>query len=177
MGAAQWIVLLVAIQRLGELALSRRNTRRLIAAGGRELGAGHYPFLVGVHAGWLLALFVLVPADAPVYPTPIGVFLLLQLARVWVIASLGRYWTTRVIDLPDAPLVRTGPYRWLRHPNYVVVILELAALPLAFGAWPIAAVFSAANLFVLRVRLRAENAVLDGRLSPLKKTKPIYAKF
>lgn len=169
MGAAQWIVLLVTVQRLAELALSRRNTRRLIAAGGRELGAGHYPFLVGVHGCWLLALFVLVPADAPVYPAPIVLFLLLQAARVWVIASLGGYWTTRVIDLPDAPLVRTGPYRWLRHPNYVVVALELAALPLAFGAWSIAAVFSAANLVALRFRLRVENAALNHRTVVLVK--------
>jgi methyltransferase len=99
MGLPQWIVLLVAAQRLGELALARRNTRRLITEGGRELGAAHYPFLIGVHAGWLLALFVLVPADAPLYPLPLGLFLLLQAVRVWISASLGRYWTTRVIDV------------------------------------------------------------------------------
>lgn len=163
MGLAQWIAVLVAVQRLAELALSRRNARRLIAAGGRELGAAHYPFLVGVHAGWLLALFVLVPADAALRPLPLAVFLAAQAARIWVIASLGRYWTTRVIDLPDAPLVRAGPYRWLRHPNYLVVIIEIAALPLAFGAWAVAAVFSAANLCVLWFRLRVENAALDRR--------------
>lgn len=163
MGIAQWIVLLVALQRLAELALSRRNVRRLVAAGGEERGAAHYPFLVALHAGWLLAIFVFVPADTPVYPVPLGVFLLAQAARLWVIASLGRYWTTRVIDLPEAPLVRRGPYRWLRHPNYVVVVVELAALPLAFGIWTVAAAFTVANLYVLRLRLRVENAVLDRR--------------
>jgi methyltransferase len=163
MGLPQWIVLLVAAQRLGELALARRNTHRLIAEGGREMGAAHYPFLIGVHAGWLLALFVLVPADAPLYPLPLGLFLLLQAVRVWIIASLGRYWTTRVIDVPTTPLIRRGPYRWLRHPNYVVVVLELAALPLAFGEWRISILFSLANLIVLRIRLGVENAMLDQR--------------
>jgi len=163
MGLAQWIVLLVAAQRLAELALSRRNARRLFAAGGRELGRSHYPLLAGVHAGWLLAMFLLIPPDAPLYPLPLALFLLAQAGRIWVIASLGRYWTTRVIDLPDAPLVRSGPYRWLRHPNYLIVVAELALLPMAFGAWGIALAFSALNLVVLRLRLRVENAALAHR--------------
>jgi methyltransferase len=160
---AQWAALLVGLQRLGELWLSRRNGRRLLAEGGREIGAGHYPVLIAVHVGWLAAIFFLVPADAPVHWPLILAYLLVQAGRAWVIATLGRFWTTRVIDMPAAPLVRRGPYRWCRHPNYVVVVLEVAILPLAFGAWEIALAFSLANLAVLAWRLKIENAALARR--------------
>lgn len=164
MTPAQWAVLLVGLQRLSELWLSRRNAQRLLAEGGREIGAGHYPVLIAVHVGWLAAIFFLVPADAPAYWTVIAAYLVVQIGRVWVIATLGRFWTTRVIDMPTAPLVKRGPYRWLKHPNYVVVALEVALLPLAFGAWEIALAFSAANAAVLAWRLRVENAALARRL-------------
>jgi methyltransferase len=170
--AAQWVVLLVGLQRLGELWLSRRNARRLLAEGGREIGAGHYPLLIAVHIGWLAAIFFLVPSDAPLYWSIIAAYLAVQIGRVWVISTLGRFWTTRVIDMPAAPLVRRGPYRWVRHPNYIVVALEVALLPLAFGAWEIALAFSIANLAVLAWRVRIENAALarraatGGRLRP-----------
>jgi methyltransferase len=160
---AQWAALLVAVQRLCELWLSWRNARRLVAEGGREIGAAHFPVLVAVHAGWLAAIAFLVPAGAPVFWPVIAAYLVVQLGRYWVIATLGRHWTFRVIDLPAAPLVATGPYRWCRHPNYVVVVLEVALLPLAFGAWWIALVFSAANIAVLAWRLRLENASIDRR--------------
>jgi methyltransferase len=160
---SQVAALLVGIQRLGELWLSRRNVRGLLAEGGHEIGAGHFPVLVAVHAGWLAAIAFATPADAPVYWPVIAAYLVVQAGRVWVIHTLGRYWTARVIDLPNAPLVATGPYRWLRHPNYVVVVLEVALLPLAFGAWEIALVFSAANFAVLAWRLRLENASIDRR--------------
>lgn len=163
MSIAQWAALLVGLQRLGELWLSRRNSAALLAGGGREIGAGHYPVLVAVHIGWLAAIAFWVPPDAPVHWPLIAVYLLLQCARVWVIASLGRYWTTRVIDMPKAPLVRRGPYRWIRHPNYVIVVLEIALLPLAFGAWHIAIVFSIANFAILGWRLRLENRALARR--------------
>ena len=163
MTPAQWAVLLVALQRLGELWLSRRNARRLLAEGGREIGAGHYPVLIAIHVGWLAAIFFLVPADAPVYWPVIAAYLVVQAGRIWVISSLGRFWTTRVFDMPTAPLVKRGPYRWLRHPNYVVVALEVALLPLAFGAWGIALIFSLANLAILGWRLRIENAALARR--------------
>ena len=93
----------------------------------------------------------------------IGVFALLQLGRIWVIASLGRYWTTRIITLPDAPLVRTGPFRYFRHPNYLLVVAEIAVLPLAFGAVAIAAIFSALNLMLIARRIRIEERVLAPR--------------
>ncbi|MGF1594575.1 MAG: isoprenylcysteine carboxyl methyltransferase family protein [Kiloniellaceae bacterium] len=159
-----WIVLaLVAAQRLAELAYARRNTRRLLAEGAVESGAGHYPILVGLHVLWLLSLAVLVPADRAPDWTLLALFLVLQGLRVWVLASLGRFWTTRIVTLPGAPLVRRGPYRWLRHPNYLVVAAEIAVLPLAFGAWEIAAVFSLANAAVLAWRIRCEESALSGR--------------
>ena len=163
MTIAQWAVLLVGLQRLGELWLSRRNEAWLRAQGGREIGAGHYPVIIAVHAAWLAAIALLVPADAPVYWSLIGLYLVVQLGRIWVLTSLGRYWTTRVIDMPDTPLVRRGPYRWIKHPNYVVIALEIAILPLAFGAWQIALIFSIANFAVLAWRLRIEDSALQAR--------------
>ncbi|HKW55530.1 MAG TPA: isoprenylcysteine carboxylmethyltransferase family protein, partial [Stellaceae bacterium] len=140
------IVTLVAVERIAELVRARRNTRALLARGGIEAGAGHYPLLVLLHGAWLAALLYFVPAgNAPSWGW-LGAFVMLQALRVWVLASLGPYWTTRIITLPGAPLVRSGPYRFLRHPNYVVVVAEIAVLPLVFGAWCIALVFSTLNL-------------------------------
>ena len=166
MGWPQIIVLLVAAQRLAELVVAQRNTRRLLAEGAREEGAAHYPLFVLLHAVWLAALFALTPADAPVDPWLLGLFVLLQAGRVWVIASLGRYWTTRVVTLPGAPLVRRGPYRWVRHPNYVVVAGELAVLPLAFGEVWLAVLFSLLNVPLTLHRIRVEEGALAPRLSP-----------
>ena len=159
-----WTVLaLVAVQRLAELAYARRNTRRLLAEGAEESGAGHYPLLVGLHALWLASLAVFVPADQPANWALLGLFALLQVLRVWVLLSLGRFWTTRIITLPGAPLVRRGPYRWVRHPNYLVVAGEILVLPLAFGAWGIAIVFSLANAGLLALRVRVEQRALAPR--------------
>ena len=163
MGWPQVIVLLVAAQRLGELVVAQRNTRRLLAEGAREEGAGHYPFFVALHAGWLVAIFALTPADAPVNPWLLALFVLLQAGRVWVIASLGRYWTTRVVTLPGAPLVRRGPYRWVRHPNYLVVAGELAVLPLVFGEVWLALLFTLLNVPLTLHRIRVEEGVLAER--------------
>ena len=162
-GLPQLILLFVAAQRIIELEIARQNAAELMARGGAEMGSGHYPFFVVLHASWLLAMFLLVPADAPVFYWLIGLFALLQLGRIWVIASLGRYWTTRVITLPDEPLVRRGPYRFMKHPNYLVVTLEIAVLPLAFGAWELALVFSVLNGLLLWHRLKVENAALAPR--------------
>ena len=161
MSLVQVVVLIVALQRLAELAYARRNTRRLLAAGGREAGAGHYPFLVLLHGAWLLVLFTLVPAEAPVNSWLLGFFVVLQAGRLWVIASLGPFWTTRIVTLANTPLVRRGPYRVLRHPNYAIVAAEIAVLPLAFGAWQIAVVCSLVNLPLLAHRIRIENAALN----------------
>ncbi len=162
MGLAQIVTLLVALQRLAEVGYARRNARRLLAAGGVEHGAGHHPLFVALHGAWLAALFALVPAEAPANWGLLGLYGLLQLGRLWVIASLGRRWTTRVIVVPGAPLVTRGPYRFLRHPNYLIVALEIPVLPLAFGAWTIALAFGLANLALLAQRIRVEARALAG---------------
>ena len=158
-----WTVCLVALQRLAELVWARRNTARLRRLGAIEADAVGYPPFVLLHAAWLVSLALLAPAAiSPRWPI-LGLFALLQLGRVWVILSLGRSWTTRILTLPDAPLVRTGPFRWLRHPNYLLVIVEFAVLPLAFGAVAIAAIFSALNLMLIIRRVRIEDRVLAPR--------------
>ncbi len=161
-GPPQIAALLVAAQRLGELAYARRNTKRLLGAGGVEHGAGHYPLIAALHGGWLVALFWFVPVAAPVGWGWLGFYGLLQLGRLWIMASLGARWTTRVITLPGAPRVRRGPYRFLRHPNYLVVALEIPVLPLAFGAWQLALGFGLANLALLAHRIRVEERALAG---------------
>ena len=155
------ILALVTLQRLGELWLSNRNTRRLLGRGAREAAPGHYPLIVAVHVLWLAALWWLAPGR-PIEGFWLGLFVTLQLARVWVIAALGERWTTRIIVLPAAPLVRRGPYRWVDHPNYIIVVSEIAALPLAFGLWAIAAAFTLLNGAVLAIRVSEENRALSG---------------
>jgi methyltransferase len=156
-----WIVLAaVVVQRLGEVVYAARNTAALRQAGGIELGRGHYPLMVGLHGAWLAAIAAGLVLHPIVRPIPLAAYLGLQPVRLWIIGSLGRFWTTRVITVPGAPLVRRGPYRYLRHPNYAVVALEIALLPLAFGQVATAAVFSAANLALLAWRIRVENGAL-----------------
>jgi methyltransferase len=154
---------LVVLQRLAELVLAARNTSRLRATGAFELDARGYPAFVLLHGGWLLSLALLVPATAPPSWPLLAVYAVLQLGRVWVIASLGRHWTTRLIVLPGAPLVRRGPYRFVRHPNYLIVAAEIAVLPLAFGAVTIAIVFSLANLALVARRIAIEERALAPR--------------
>lgn len=163
MTAFAWLLGFIVAQRLAELTLARRNTRRLLAAGGREIGAGHYPLFILLHGAWLAALALVVPWSAEPVWWLVAVFFVLQAARVWVIASLGRFWTTRIITLDGAPLIRRGPYRWVRHPNYWIVVGEIAVLPLAFGAWHVALVFSLLNALLLRHRIRIEEAALAAR--------------
>jgi len=154
----------VTLQRLGELVLSNRNTARLLTQGGREVGREHYPYMVALHALWLGGLWWLAPGR-PVSLALLIVYVVLQILRVWVIASLGGRWTTGIIVLPGAPLLRRGPYRLLSHPNYVVVAAEIAVLPLMFGLVGYAVLFSVLNAIVLYVRIRAENAALGIGLS------------
>jgi methyltransferase len=161
--ALYWTLGLVALERLIELARARRNTARLRRLGAVEADAGGYPLFVLLHAGWLMSLAFFVPAETPPDWLLIALFALLQLGRIWVIVSLGRYWTTRIITLRDAPLVQTGPFRYLRHPNYLLVAAEIVVLPLAFGAVAVAATFSALNLALLARRVRIEERVLAPR--------------
>ncbi len=163
MTALYWTLGLVALQRVIELGHAQSNTARLRRLGAVEADAGGYPFYVLLHTGWLASLAVFVPAATPPYWPLIGIFAMLQLGRIWVIMSLGRYWTTRIITLPDSPLVRTGPFRYLRHPNYLLVLAEIAVLPLAFGAVAIAAIFSTLNLLLIARRIRIEERVLAPR--------------
>jgi methyltransferase len=154
---------LVLLQRLVELVWARRNTLRLRRLGAEEADVEGYRFFVLLHVGWLVSLALFVPAAAPPIWPLLGLFALLQLGRLWVISSLGHYWTTRIVTLPGVPLVQTGPFRWLRHPNYLLVIAEIAVLPLAFGAVPIAVSFSAVNLILIIRRIRIEESVLAPR--------------
>ena len=159
-----WIVLaLVAVQRVAELVYAQRNTRRLLARGGIEAGAGHYPLFVLLHAAWLIALIVLVPPSTVPNWWLLALYAALQLFRLWSVLSLGEYWTTRVITVPGAPLVRKGPYRFFRHPNYIVVCAEIAVLPLAFHAIEVAIVFSILNAALLSHRIRVEERALAER--------------
>jgi methyltransferase len=157
------VVALVALQRLGELTYAARNTRALRQRGAIEHGSGHYPLFVALHAGWLIAILVAVPPETPIAWLPLAGFCVLQGLRLWVVATLGPYWTTRILTVPGAPLVRRGPYRLLRHPNYAVVIGEIALLPLVFGAWRIAVVFSILNLALIAWRVRIEERALAPR--------------
>jgi methyltransferase len=153
------ILAFVTLQRLAELVIARRNTARLLARGAYEVAPGHYPLIVAVHTLWLAALWWLAPGKPIVWPL-IALFAVLQAGRLWVLATLGERWTTRIIILPGAPLVASGPFRFVSHPNYLVVVGEIAALPLAFGLWQVALVFTLLNAAVLAVRIRAENRAL-----------------
>jgi methyltransferase len=153
------VLALVTAQRIGELFLAEHNTRRLRAKGAIETGANHYILIVLLHGAWLLGLWVLA-WDRPVNLALLAIFVLLQAARVWVIATLGPRWTTRIITLPGAPLVTKGPYRFVSHPNYVVVALEIAVLPLAFGLVEYAVLFTLLNAAMMWVRIRSEGRAL-----------------
>lgn len=163
MGFALALIGFVVVQRILETVYAARNTRALLARGGVEIGRKHYPLIVALHVCWLLVLIAALPADPPLHVIPLIGFVLLQALRIWVIATLGPYWTTRIITVPGASLIRHGPYRFLRHPNYLIVTGEIAALPLVFGEIWVAAIFSVLNAGVLTWRIRVENEALRGR--------------
>jgi methyltransferase len=150
---------LVVLQRLGELAWAARNTSRLRAEGAIEVDRRGYKWLVALHAGWLASLLTL-PADTPPSWPLLALYAALQLGRLWVIATLGKRWTTRLIVLPGGRLVARGPYRYVRHPNYAIVAAEILVLPLAFGAAALALAFSAANLVLVGRRIAIEDRIL-----------------
>ena len=160
---AAWFLILAAVtaERIAELAWARRNTAALIRQGAKEVGAGHYPLIVLLHAFWLAGRWISAPGR-PVNWAFLVLFGLLQLARLWVLWTLGRRWTTRIIVLPGEPLVARGPFRFMRHPNYAVVMLEIAVLPLVFSMPLYALLFFVLNGALLWVRVRAEDAALRG---------------
>ena len=155
------IVLLsfVTAERVGELWLARRNTRRLLENGGIEHAESHYPVLIAFHAAWLIGLW-LFAWDRPLNLVWLGVFAVLQVVRAWIVLTLGNRFTTRIVTVPGEILVRRGPYRWMHHPNYAVVVGEIAVLPLVFGLWQFAILFSIGNFLALGVRIPAEDRAL-----------------
>ncbi len=160
MTATLVLLAFVTLERLAELVIARRNTRALLARGAYEVAPGHYPLIVVMHAAWLASLWGLGWAN-PISPFWLAVFLSLQAARIWVLATLGDRWTTRIIVLPGAPLVTSGPFKYVSHPNYLVVIGEIASLPLCLGLPLVAIVFSLANALILMIRIRAESSALS----------------
>jgi methyltransferase len=161
MTGAVLLLAAVTLERLGELWVAQRNTKALLARGGLEVAPEHYMFIVLLHGAWLAGLWV-AGWNQPLNLLWLCVFLVLQALRAWVLSTLGRRWTTRIIVVPGESLVVSGPYRWISHPNYVVVIGEIATLPLALGLPLYALVFSLANLGLLWIRVKAENAALSG---------------
>ena len=158
-GAAAFLGFLI-LQRLSELVLARLNTTRLLARGATEHGAAHYPLIVALHAAWIAAL-VIFGLGNPVSPTWLAAFVVLQALRIWILASLRDRWTTRIIVL-DEPLVARGPFRFVRHPNYMVVAAEIVVASMVLGLPWVAAIFTLLNAGVLAIRIRAEDVALSG---------------
>jgi len=159
MTPAVLLLAFVTMERLGELWLARRNTKALLALGAYEVAPSHYPLIVLLHACWLAALWLFGKAN-PLNLYWFATFMALQALRFWVLATLGRRWTTRIIVLPGASLVAKGPYRFMAHPNYLVVVGEIAVLPLCLGLPWFALIFSIANAAILTIRIRTENEAL-----------------
>jgi methyltransferase len=159
------LVAAVALERVAELIISRRNLDWSLRQGGREYGASHYPVMVVLHTSLLVACVVEAEVahrpfiDALGWPM-LALVIAAQALRWWCIQTLGTRWNTRIVVVPDLPLISDGPYRWLRHPNYLAVVVEGAALPLVHSAWITAIAFTVLNAVLLRVRIRAENAAL-----------------
>ena len=159
MSGAIALLLFVTLQRLGELAIARRNTAALLKRGAIETGGVHYPAMVLLHASWLLGLWWFGwPAQLNLWFT--AAYLGLQVFRIWILATLGKRWTTRILTVPGETLVRRGPFKFFRHPNYLLVALEMPLLPLALGLPWFALVFGMLNLAMLWWRIRAENRAL-----------------
>lgn len=167
MSSSLYVLALVAIglERLFELWISNRNAKEAFAAGGYEIGQSHYPAMCVLHTGLLASCALEVLLVPRAFPGVLGwiaiaVAFMAQSLRYWAITTLGERWNTRIIVWPDKPPVSGGPYRFVRHPNYVAVVLEVAAIPLVHGAFVTAIVFSVLNLALLRIRIRTEEAAL-----------------
>lgn len=162
------LVAVVAIERVFELRLARRNAARMLARGGVEVGAGHYPWMVALHTLFLIAcpleVFLLARPFCPMVGwTMLALVIAAMGLRYWAVSSLGDRWTTRIVLVPEEPVVRRGPYRWLRHPNYLAVITEIFALPLVHGAWITGLIATALNAWLLTVRIGTEERALATR--------------
>jgi methyltransferase len=162
-GTPQIAAFLLLLQRGAEELYSAHNTRALLLWGGREIGSDYYPMVVTTHLAWIASLaFLISPESSIVWPL-IGYYFVLQVVRYWIIASLGRYWTHRIITVESAPLVSRGPYRVLRHPNYAVTITETFVLPLAFGAFALAVIMTALWWVVIAYKIGLEDETLEAR--------------
>ena len=162
MGEGSCLVVFIAVERLIELSIAQRNMVRLRASGAIEFGRAQYPLIIVLHVTWLAGLWLL-GHDQEINRHLLAVFVMLQVARWWVISSLGPHWTTRVIVTPAAPLVSRGPYRLMRHPNYAIVVAEIAVVPLALGLRTFAVAFSLMNAALLFRRIATENAALKAQ--------------
>ncbi len=162
-GAPQCAAVLLLVQRGLEELYSQRNTRALLAAGAHEEGASYYPVVAGTHLSWIAAIALLIPADAPVSLSLLNLFLAVQVTRYAVLATIGRYWTHRIITLPGAPVVRRGIYAVVRHPNYLVTRIETALVPFVFGAWALGAIFAVVWWVVLAYKIELEDRALAPR--------------
>lgn len=158
-----WVLVYIVVQRLGELVHANRNTKRLLSEGGQEHGADHYHYFIFLHSSWIGIIALLVQPQHIIHPAFFGLFVMTQLLRVWTLASIGRWWTTRIISAPHFDRVKRGPYRFISHPNYLVVVLEIAIVPLMLGLPWVALVFSILNAILLRHRIGVENEVLSER--------------
>lgn len=161
MSALYGLIGFIIVQRLAELAYARANTARLLARGAVETGAKAYPLFILLHGGWLVAMLLFIDPAMPANLPLLALFVVLQAGRLWVIASLGGRWTTRIIVPPGEPRISRGPYRFMKHPNYAVVIAEIAVTPLIFDALGLALAFSILNLALISHRIAQENAALD----------------
>ena len=166
-GLPQIAALLILVQRGAEEIHSARNTRALLARGAREEGANYYPVVAVAHMSWIASLFFLIPPDAHVFWPLIGLYVVLQAARYWVIATLGPYWTHRIITIDEAPVVSSGAYRFLKHPNYAITVAETLLLPVAFSAVALGLIMTAIWVAVLNYKIRLEDAALTRRHGPI----------
>ncbi|MCM3710230.1 isoprenylcysteine carboxyl methyltransferase family protein [Sporosarcina luteola] len=158
------VLSIIILQRIIELFIAKRNEKWMKDQGAFEAGASHYPFMVAMHVFFFIALisevFYFQRQISAIWPIWLTVFSTVQLLRIWCLASLGKYWNTKIIVLPNAKVVRKGPYKWLRHPNYIIVATELLVLPLLFNAFITAVVFSLLNIWMMSVRIPAEEQAL-----------------
>jgi methyltransferase len=163
LGWPQIVALIILLQRGLEELYSARNTRALIAQGAREIGRSYYPVVATTHLAWIAGLYFLIPADAGIYSALAAIYLALQVVRYWVIGTLGRYWTHRIFTLDSAPVVRRGPYRLFRHPNYAVTITETFLLPMVFGNFALGIIMGAVWSAVLSYKILLEDEGLSER--------------
>lgn len=158
-----WVLLYLVAQRLGELVYANRNTKRLLAIGGQEFGADHYSYFIFLHSAWIAIIALMVDPLYKVQTAGLILFAITQILRFWTLASIGRWWTTRIISAPHFDRVKRGPYRFISHPNYLVVVLEIALVPMIMGLPWVALVFSVLNAILLSHRLSIENEILKER--------------